>query len=638
MNKEELYNFILQNKMSYHRILKSKNKELYQLVSAKYKDAKNIGEAFWLYCNGYDATLKCTCGAKLLFENVVTGYKSKECKSCYKENRRKNSILAMQQQGQLNKDLPKCKNTDCDNNVTLRKDNIWSEYCSKKCRGQFNSLKSRTKAKQTMMENYGVEHALQHKGILDKMKTSNISKFGVENPMSKPDIASKVVDTKINTYGYPSSWSTKEAYQEHVDIAARRFGYESGSFSNVSQIPEVHEKKLKSSFLASEYLLPSGNCIRVQGYENLFLDKALVFYNECDIKQSVQITYLYKGAEHRYFPDFYLSSINSVVEVKSNYTFYADLEKNIEKALASVNAEYRFVFAIYNENKSPMYITYDESRKYIEDSFSFHHVTYSLFVKFGDYIVDFFIEDKNIAIHYRNTEFTNEVFVDNNYYYDMHCYFKKLGIQLIIINDYQLSSVLMKSVMSRVKKSNDIVYARNTCVSEVKKNEIVKFLNENHIQGFAPSSIKLGLYLDNELVAAMCFGRFRKGIGKDRGESAFELVRYATSKTVIGGASKLLKEFKRKYNPSLIYSYSDNSISSGNMYKVLGFSIEKELGADYKYIHPVTNRIYHRFEYRKGALEDKLPIFDKSMSETALMKLNRYRRLYDSGKITWVLR
>ena len=102
-------------------------------------------------------------------------------------------------------------------------------------------------------------------------------------------------------------------------------------------------------------------------------------------------------------------------------------------------------------------------------------------------------------------------------------------------------------------------------ISSKDKNE---FLNKYHIQGEDKSKVKLGLFYQDELVAVMSFGkpRFNKNY-------EWELIRYATSKHVIGGAGKLLKYFERIYKPKSIITYADRRFSQGNMYFQLGFKL-----------------------------------------------------------------
>jgi hypothetical protein len=481
-----------------------------------------------------------------------------------------------------------------------------------------------------MLEHHGVEHALQSKTILDKMYASNLVKYGTENVAQLDSSKEQLVNTCMAKYGVSNPFSAIVNQQTHIEVLKQKYG---NHIYNISQIPGVQEKKMKSGFLAKEYTLPSGKIIRIQGYENLFLDKALAYYDESIFDfDTIGIPYQFENKLHVYFPDFVIGSI--VVETKSDYTFYDNFDKNIAKALGCVLLGKTFVFDI-TSGKLSNYLTIDENKIKLIGTLDDNSVAYVEYKKFDNYIVDIFVPEKNIAIHIRHSKFTDDVFLPKTHYTSMFAYFEKAGIQLITVFTGDINDIWLSSLQSKLTKNNDVVYARKTTLSTVNTGSMA-FLNNHHVQGHAATSIKYGLYENNELVAIMCFSKFRKGIGKDRGAGAYELVRYATSKCVIGGASKLLKKFITDYEPTTIYSYSDNAISTGNMYKKLGFSMDSTLAADYKYIDPVSNTHYHRFKYRKGALGG-MAIYDESLSERNIMKANGYRRIYDSGKKTWVL-
>ncbi len=46
---------------------------------------------------------------------------------------------------------------------------------------------------------------------------------------------------------------------------------------------------------------------------------------------SLNIQYTIDNKPHRYIPDFYIKSKNLLIEVKSEFTFYKDLEINYKK-------------------------------------------------------------------------------------------------------------------------------------------------------------------------------------------------------------------------------------------------------------------------------------------------------------------
>ena len=127
-----------------------------------------------------------------------------------------------------------------------------------------------------------------------------------------------------------------------------------------------------------------------------------------------------------------------------------------------------------------------------------------------------------------------------------------------------------KEKIVNLLKTRETIYARECEVKEVNYNtEIKNYCNRNHIQGWARCSIRLGLYYNNELISIMTFGKPRYNKHYE-----YELIRYCSSKNVIGGAEKLFKHFLRKYNPQSIISYCDNSKFTGDIYYKLGFKLK----------------------------------------------------------------
>jgi len=111
---------------------------------------------------------------------------------------------------------------------------------------------------------------------------------------------------------------------------------------------------LKHCFTYRDITLPSGNVVKLQGYEPQVLTQLLNEYSEDDIcigrkdieKNIGKILYDYKGSAHRYFPDFYIKSIDTIIEVKSEYTFNLHKEKNLAKEQACLKKGHNFIFKI----------------------------------------------------------------------------------------------------------------------------------------------------------------------------------------------------------------------------------------------------------------------------------------------------
>ena len=120
------------------------------------------------------------------------------------------------------------------------------------------------------------------------------------------------------------------------------------------------DKSAKSSVLFKDYILPSGNIIRIQGYENIALDESVKIYKEDDIitdrRDMPEIKYFLNGKEKRYYPDILIKSENIIIEVKSDYTYKKDLIKNIMKALATRKLSYNFEWWIYDNKMSKLIV------------------------------------------------------------------------------------------------------------------------------------------------------------------------------------------------------------------------------------------------------------------------------------------
>lgn len=221
---------------------------------------------------------------------------------------------------------------------------------------------------------------------------------------------------------------------------------------------------------------------------------------------------------------------------------------------------------------------------------------------------------------------------------------ESIGYKLIHIyeDDWYNSKEIVKSRISNVLgKNNQKIYARNCTIKEISAKESLKFLELNHLQGAINSSIKIGLFYNDELVEVMTFSKLRKSLGNNSQDGSFELLRLASLKNtnIIGGANKLFKYFISKYQPKYILSFADRSWSNTNknIYQKLGMTLVGNTIPGY-YYYDVSTKItkYHRFNFRKDKLI-KLG-YDKSLTEFDITDKMGLLRVYNSGnlKFEWI--
>lgn len=247
------------------------------------------------------------------------------------------------------------------------------------------------------------------------------------------------------------------------------------------------------------------------------------------------------------------------------------------------------------------------------------------------YELDVLVPSKQIAFEFDGIFWHNENNKTNDYHLNKTIICNNKGVRLIHIfeDEWINKKNIWKSMIANILGfTKNKIYGRACTIDTVDSNTAVKFLNDNHIQGWCPSNIKLGLYYKGELVSLMTFGKSRHFIGS--GKYEWELLRFCNKldTTVIGGASKLFSYFLRNYKPTSIVSYSDRRWSEGDMYNKLGFTFSHYSKPNYFYV--IDNVRKNRFNFRKKILVEKYNC-PMEMSERDFCKEKKWYRIYDCG-------
>ncbi len=250
--------------------------------------------------------------------------------------------------------------------------------------------------------------------------------------------------------------------------------------------------------------------------------------------------------------------------------------------------------------------------------------------------LDFYIPEYNIAIEMNGLWWHSDNYgwpKNGHIYKTLEC--NKKGIHLLHFWEFEINNKLpiVKSIINNFLGNNITIFARKCVVREVDAKICNAFIKDNHIQGNIGSSIKLGLYQNDVLVAVMTFGKPRYNK-----QFEYELIRYCTiiGHNVVGGASKLFSYFKKKYNPINVISYSDKRLFSGKMYTNIGFSFSHTSAPNYHYFKEGQYDLLSRVQFQKHKLKNVLPIYKEELSEWENMKINKYNRVWDCGTDVWI--
>lgn len=174
------------------------------------------------------------------------------------------------------------------------------------------------------------------------------------------------------------------------------------------------------------------------------------------------------------------------------------------------------------------------------------------------------------------------------------------------------------------------IFARKCIVREIPTDMSNAFINENHLQGSCPASVRVGLFYGDSLISVMTFGKCRFDKNHE-----WEMLRFCnkTGWHIPGAAGKLLKYFEKTYHPNSLVTYADRRWSMGNLYIQLRFTqlhISKPNYWYWKFQNGALH-IFSRIKFQKHKQKDLLEKFDPEKSESQNMKDNKYRRIFDCG-------
>lgn len=254
--------------------------------------------------------------------------------------------------------------------------------------------------------------------------------------------------------------------------------------------------------------------------------------------------------------------------------------------------------------------------------------------------LDLYFEDKKLAIEFNGNYWHCSYVRGKNYHRDKTLSCLEKGIRLIHIFEYEWNDEEKKRKIIDLingildEKTNNKVYARETEVKEIDKDEASEFIEKYHIQGNTRAKVYVGLYKEKELIGAMSFGipRFDK-------DADWELIRlvYKSGYNVVGGTEKMFKYFLDKYKPNNVLSYCDISKFDGGVYKRLGFKFKGYSQPNYVWINPSNGNVLSRYKTMRNKLIHDLNLEDKpELTENDIMDNLGYVKIYDCGNAKYL--
>lgn len=483
------------------------------------------------------------------------------------------------------------------------------EKHNKTCRERFGGNSSfssesvREKSRQTLLRNYGVENPTQSIAVKEKSRQTCLARYGVENPTQSIAVKEKSKKTCLERYGVDNPLSSKSIQSKSKETWLRTLGVDNPWKS--SQIKEkIIESNLKKYGTKNPAQSESVKQKISQTYRTNYYDHYL------KVLSSKGITLLSSKEDYVQSKPLKFKCLHGHEWINENNK-YGDCYQHIccpecQKLQFSSNSEkllLEYIKTLYSG------IIEENTRKVLDGK-----------------ELDIYLPEKRLAFEFYGTVFHSDRYRPKDYHQQKSIQCNQLGIRLVHVFEYEWMykqekiKALIRSALGIFEKK---IYARKCYVQRISNFQYEEFLEKYHLQGSVNSSIRYGLFYQDELVAVIGFGKSR--FKKDE----CELHRYCVKADyqIIGGFSKLIKHSGQKE----FISYVDLSHYNGNGYKQTGFELVSITQPSYVYVK--GNKILNRIQCQKHKLSKLLNDFNPDISESANMSANGYYKVYDSGNL-----
>lgn len=462
----------------------------------------------------------------------------------------------------------------------------------------------------TMLVKYGVKHAMNIPGVVDKIKETNKARYGSDWYTQTDEYKQSVEKTSLANYGVKHFLSSEEVKSKRRDTCNEKYGVD-----NVSKSTEIKER-IKETY------------VKKFGLENV---------------SQTRIGNISEWVQFKADPKKYLeTTFDNAPTIQDLCLYFGCCSASLYNALKDVD--------ISNLIKHTNSNVESEIVDYLKSISSDFKVVRNCRSIIAPYEIDIYLPELKLGIECDPTVTHNSSVSDpwgqppkDSKYHQMKtdmC--ESHGVRLIHLFGYEWNHkrAIIESILRNVLGKNDRrIYARKCELREVSYTGSKVFLIANHRQGFANSSVRLGLYYQNELVSLMTFGKIRRTIGTNKDVDGWELIRFCNTlnTSVVGGASRLFKHFVDTYHPEVVLSFSDRAHTTGNLYQTLGFTEKSRSDPGYVWVDELTDVAYNRVNAQKQNLKKFLndDNIDLTKTEAQIMEEHGFVRVYDSGVITW---
>ena len=418
--------------------------------------------------------------------------------------------------------------------------------------------------------------------ISEKRKNTNLEKYGTVSPLQNPAIKEKIEADCLAQHGIKHHIARQDVKEKCKETMIARHGYDS-PFKD----PEFQRKNRITVHNKYGCFRPSQIHMSAQTIANLENRAWLLDQHHVQKKCLTTIA-----------SELGLSATSKTVadwcrrhDISIQKHIVSGPEKEISQFLSSIGIDYK---------------TSDRSLIAPQE-------------------LDIFIPSKNIAIEYCGLYWHSDVYKDRGYHKKKMDLCNAKGVRLITIfeDEWLLKRTIVEERIRHILGVSSEKIGSRKC--EIVSGKFDDFIEKHHVQGRCSSKVQFALKHNDEIVAVMTFGkpRFNK-------EYEWELLRFVSKGSVIGGAGKLFLHFVRTYNPKSVLSYCDLRWGTGDLYTKLGFRLARTTQPSFSFVKDQMRM--NRMKFCKNRLKG----MDLSKTQAVLAEEAGYTKIYDCGQQVFV--
>lgn len=644
--------------------------QLAQSVRKQFRKCKWCGKEFQpsnpsqQYCEGPHYEICKVCGCRFEIDLKKYSDTRKTCSEKCLSQLRNDTINSDSARGALHKSWDDHGHPMTRDDVKIKYRNTMIERYG--CEHPTKSDELRKRLNSTCNEKYGSDWVTGSAYFREKARETLMDKYNVSNPMEISSSADKIKDTCMERYGATSYTQTDEYKERFKEVSLAKYGVDNPSMS------DTVKKKVAETFNAR---FEGGHPLRDPAVREKVFNTCLERYGSVSYLGSEQGKKVSRQrmVDKYGVPRYSMTGeyIKNKMKDPSKIDEYMKFRENPVEYLESIGGKVtihelseRFGITVsqicdfINTHNLRGYVDYYESTMETDVVNFMKDVSPDLQIIMHDRTqihpleLDIYVPEFNLAIECNPTATHNSSIPDpwggepkRPSYHQLktdRCEQKGIFVFHVFGHEWEHKRPIIQSMLRNLLGKNDRkIYARNCDIREVSSKDSYRFLENNHRQGGVHSRVRLGLYYQDELVSLMTFGKVRNTIGTGNEElsDCYELLRFcnALNTTVVGGASKIFKNFVNRYQPYKIRSFSDRARTRGNLYEKLGFKEIRRSSPGYMWVDPLSELSYSRISTQKHNLKKFLDDenIDLNKSERQIMIGHGFVQVYDSGTVNW---